>query len=1084
MTRFGFRSARVAISAGLGLALVLGAAPAISLADEASSQPADAAVAAGEGQSEDGPVEFGGVRFDTLAAAFEAAKSGGTITLADDVTVTGASDADAVGLTGDVTLDLNGHTVYGNNNNIAIRAKSFEGGSLTITNGSIVAMQGTYCTVSAAEAELALEGVALSNVTSYGMSVKSFDDGVITLTNCTSTSTNGGAFAAAGGTINVMSGTYTQSDFYDHNSSIFAPSNGTGVINVYGGTFESANYGIYVFSSGGTLNYYGGDLKVTGEKPAIQADSANGATGSINVSGGSVSGKIGSVATGISVAISGGTFTDLDEDSISSYLVPGVTLSQSGEVVANEGTVFTVTKEGGAVVGRYATLSDAIAAVPDGGTVALTDDASGDGVAVNSGTNFTLDLGGHTYTVDGQTVGSPETETNGFQLLKDSTITIKNGAITSSKAKILIQNYSNLTLEGVALSGGEATDYVLSNNNGETHIGTGTTITATEGNVAFDVCRFLSYPAVSVTVDEGAGAITGIIELSDGGTGEGDFSLTINGGDLSAATLKYVGNTVADAITVKKDSSVEIAAPKGYRWVDNGNGPTLEEIGEEGQDNFKAIAQIGDVQYESLATAVTQAQPGQTVELLADVELGEALKPAAGITIDGKGMTISLKSEIANGPFIDVMSDGVTIKNATINTNGNAKHGVQFYSVEGGALESCTINGGSYTSVQVNNSTGVKVSGCTLNPAVSGEKKPYANIELSIGSSIANKVTPSLDVTGQAEPSNDLPFIYVDADTMARVLGKESGANLSNAQKQQAIDALNKSLSGARLSLTAGGTASGEKPVTPPAQTGKRVNVAEAEGGKVSVTPTRAEKGETVTITVTPDEGKMVGKVTVTGEDGKELSVKAGEKDGTWTFEMPGGEVTVSVTFTCDGGELCPSHHLSDVEVGTWYHGAVDWAVETGLMSGMGDGTFAPSERLSRAQLAALLWNRAGHPVADASAADRFVDVDSSAFYAGALDWCVETGAFMGLDDTHFGPADDITREQLAVVLWRMADEPASDQDLSDYPDGSDVSAFADTAVRWAVETGVLSGQGDGSLDPQGAVDRAQAAAIFQRLAE
>ena len=89
----------------------------------------------------------------------------------------------------------------------------------------------------------------------------------------------------------------------------------------------------------------------------------------------------------------------------------------------------------------------------------------------------------------------------------------------------------------------------------------------------------------------------------------------------------------------------------------------------------------------------------------------------------------------------------------------------------------------------------------------------------------------------------------------------------------------------------------------------------------------------------------------------------------------------------------------------------------------------------------------------------------------------------MGLDAERFAPSDAITREQLAVVFWRAAGSPESDRDLSKYPDAGTVSEFAGTAMRWAVEEGILSGQGDGTLDPQGKVDRAQAAVIFQRIA-
>ena len=490
--------------------------------------------------------------------------------------------------------------------------------------------------------------------------------------------------------------------------------------------------------------------------------------------------------------------------------------------------------------------------------------------------------------------------------------------------------------------------------------------------------------------------------------------------------------------------------------------------------------------YATLAEALAKAEPSSTVTLAKDVSCS-AFSVPAGVALDGKGHTITCSDKVTIGAFVTVNADAndVTIKDVTIETNGNAEHGVQVYKAEGAVLDGVTVKGGSGTSVLVNGSE-VTIRDCALNP----DAGAYANIEYALGQRVTT--IPEVTLEGTLALGDADYDIWADEGTAAKI-SAVLGSGATNDKILETIVGKVKNETrtavGVAVKLEANEDPStvvvdGKKPVTPPAQSGEAVSVEQSEGGKVSVTPSSAKEGETVTITVTPDEGKVVTGVTVTGKDGKTVAVKPGEKDGTWTFEMPGTAVTVAATFACDGGELCPSHAFSDLDPDQWYHSGTDWAIESGLMSGLSEGVFGPSEKLSRAQLAVVLWNRAGHPTADASAADRFVDVDPDGFYAAALDWCVETGAFMGLDDTHFSPSGDMTREQLAVVLWRMADEPESSYDLSGYPYGSDVSAFADTAMRWAVETGVLSGQGDGTLDPQGAIDRAQAAVIFQRLAE
>ena len=275
--------------------------------------------------------------------------------------------------------------------------------------------------------------------------------------------------------------------------------------------------------------------------------------------------------------------------------------------------------------------------------------------------------------------------------------------------------------------------------------------------------------------------------------------------------------------------------------------------------------------------------------------------------------------------------------------------------------------------------------------------------------------------------------------------------------------------------------------VTPPTRPNYPPTVTEGDGGSVSIDPERPHAGDEVTITPEPDEGKTVDSVTVTDKDGELVEV-TDNGDGTWSFTQPSGKVTITVTFVCDGGELCPSAHLTDVDPGEWYHEAIDWAVESGLMSGYDDGsnTFGPDDTLTRAQLAQILYNQAGRPEVDPSAVEAYSDCSAGAWYARAVAWAASQGLMTGYDDGtgRFGPEDELTREQLAAVFWRIAGEPAADADLSAFPDGDSTSAWALEPVEWAVETGLLKGYDHtGELDPAGELTRAQAATVFFRLA-
>lgn len=252
------------------------------------------------------------------------------------------------------------------------------------------------------------------------------------------------------------------------------------------------------------------------------------------------------------VAISGGTFVGFDpnaspEGEGTSYLAPGY-----APVANADGTYGVVA--GVAQIGSkaYATLADAVAAAKDGDTITLLSDCSGDGISIKEDTfpnGLTIDFAGHSYTVGGKLVGSTGTASNGFHLLKGNTIVMCNGSIFgdasvagddttqwSGSPAIMIQNYSNLTLDGMTVKGGKQTCYTLSNNNGDTVIKDSTIIagqnTQVGGPFAFDVCRYASYPSVSVTV-EGNSVIDGCVDVS-GAIGEGQSrQLTITGGTFS-----------------------------------------------------------------------------------------------------------------------------------------------------------------------------------------------------------------------------------------------------------------------------------------------------------------------------------------------------------------------------------------------------------------------------------------------------------------------------------------------------------------------------------------------------------------------
>lgn len=220
------------------------------------------------------------------------------------------------------------------------------------------------------------------------------------------------------------------------------------------------------------------------------------------------------------VAINGGTFRGFNPANNSAE-GPGTTFLGYGAVsssteesktdaVYTVGQLPRVAETGGK---QYVSLADAIANVAQGGTITMLSDVKdAEGIAVASGKNFTVDFAGHTYTIAGPGAGSTNTETNGFQLLKDSTIVFKNGTVNvvenaaSHDVARIIQNYANLTLENMRFETanlGAYEDYALSFNNGNVVFKGDTSIVMSDpSRIAFDVCKFSNYPSCTVTFDD------------------------------------------------------------------------------------------------------------------------------------------------------------------------------------------------------------------------------------------------------------------------------------------------------------------------------------------------------------------------------------------------------------------------------------------------------------------------------------------------------------------------------------------------------------------------------------------------------
>ena len=1082
-----------------------------------------------------GPVAVvNSVSYATLAEAIDAAQDGETVKLLDSTTCTENTDLTEVK---SVTVDFAQHTFTGDNKNIAIRSKAEGAGVLTLMNGTITTGDGTYCTLGAANGSaIVVKDMILNNSTAFGGSVKAFPGGTIELRDSQLNSVKGGGVAAAGGTVNIYNSKIDQKEYYDWNSMIAAASNGTGVVNIYGGEFTSENYGLYIFTSGGTINVYDGTFTVTGDKPVLKADldlgSYPNAVAEINISGGTFVGGIDmaknenvhlnitggtfsvdpnaycatgytatknesgqwvvspkegmeadtSVSGNTASAEVGGTFSgneDLGQDnvgasngtlSIDATVTEGdtaaitktevsignealtsvsgansvnsvvlktnvadltvdkaawnaITKNADGAKVAltieeKAGTggaplTYTVTatangkdvysadnatgsikisvkyegtdlpkvyyvgpngledmkaelkdgilswtakhfsdyvvvsgeqkilvKESDGSLEYYGTLTDAITNAGENAVITLLADIpDAVGISVPSGKKFVLDFNQHTYTLTGPGAGSPNTESNAFQLLKDSTITFKNGTIRiaegANNIKRIIQNYADLTLENMQIYaanqvGGE--DYALSFNNGNIVFKGNTSVITSNNNViAFDVCKFSSYPGVTVTFDE-------------------TYTGTIN------------GKIVYDSPDAKT-----------HQLIVKPNQGTL-----------------GVIESSSTSGAADAAKNG-------------------GITVSGGSFTAPVDPEY--------LADGL---------NFEAK-----------------------------DSNGIYTYHSNVNDALdaAGSDGTVSTTEENLG----------LEITLPTPTKEGYTFLYWEAKDGTQYKGGQT----VKASVFQDLTAVWK-----KNSDSSSGSSDNERTYA---------IVTEDDGhGSVTVSADEASAGTRITVTVKPDAGYELDELTVTDAKNKDLKVTK-RSETTYTFHMADSKVTVEASFTKDGTVQKPDTRFDDVAKSAWYYKAVEYVAENGIMSGVSAREFAPNAGFSRAMLAQTLYAMSGKPTVKVEGT--FADVAANAWYADAVNWAAEKGYVSGVGDGKFAPDASITREQMALILYRYAGSPdASGMVLREFADGDSVSAYAVDAIRWAVHEGLISGMENNTLAPQGTATRAQVAQILMNF--
>ena len=197
-------------------------------------------------------------------------------------------------------------------------------------------------------------------------------------------------------------------------------------------------------------------------------------------------------------------------------------------------------------------------------------------------------------------------------------------------------------------------------------------------------------------------------------------------------------------------------------------------------------------------------------------------------------------------------------------------------------------------------------------------------------------------------------------------------------------------------------------------------------------------------------------------------------------------DMTVYAGWSVDENPNTGANPFTDVSEKDWFYGDVMFVYENGLMLGASKALFSAHGTATRGMMATILWRMEGSPVPKGK--NSFTDVEAGKWYADAITWTAENSIFAGYGKDKFGPDDPITREQLAAIFYRYADYKGYDLTVKGNPDkfkdADKITDYAETAMQWAVDSGLVKGKSGNLLDPQGTATRAEIAAMLHRFIE
>ena len=694
-------------------------------------------------------------------------------------------------------------------------------------------------------------------------------------------------------------------------------------------------------------------------------------------------------------------------------------------------------------------------------------------------------------------VGSSQASkaTTSLTVSENAIVDAKTGGIKASDPNLnnlsdrIVVGSGTGTNGGIVFDGSAGTVYGSVTLQDALEIKSGETLTVPEG-------ASLTVPSGTTltnngTIDNGgtltnSGTVTnnGTINVEDGGKLEG----TPTGGTVvNAPTIGT--QPVSQTVTAGNTATFTVAASGDsltYQWQQSTNRSDWTNVGSATSSNTYTIDNTTTSMSSYQYRCVVSNSAGSVTSNAATLTVNSV--PVTGVTLDETelalytGGSATLTATIAPD---DATNQTVTWQsnNADVATVDNGKVTAK---AAGTATITVTTEDGSYTAT------------CKVTVTDKTYKISADTTAIDFGSAYTGYAQPAAKTVTLTNTGNQPVTLTQPASTNSFEVGTLSKMELAVGETASfTIQPKDKLPRGSYSEQIVVSNTNDEKviitaifTVKEPPYTGKysyELTTSVGDNGTISV-DRYATEGDTVTIQVTPDQAYKLDDLSVTA-GGKEVALTAGG-DGTYSFTMPSADVKITATFAEDPDWTEPEEPATDVSdifldiaPNAWYRDAVQYAYDSGLMTGVSANEFAPEATTTRAMIVSMLARLEGVESAESAG---FADVAANDWYATAVNWAAASGITGGTGDGNFSPNTAITREQLAAILMNYAQYKGQDVSaratLDTYNDATAISSWANDVMSWAVAEGLLTGVTADTLQPQGAATRAQVAAILQRF--